>query len=89
MLEQSSQDFQAFLDQNQYTKRGILRYEKVFGRGFISTGGLETTEVSPRRCELSSHLNLLNYFIVLSAVSAVTKSTQSMARYLGLVRCDQ
>ena len=36
---------QEFLDQNQYTKKGILRYEKIFGKGFISTGGLETTQV--------------------------------------------
>ena len=43
--EQSSANFQAFLDQNQYTARGILRYETIFGRGFVSTGGLETTEV--------------------------------------------
>lgn len=40
------QDFQQFLDENQYTRNSILRYEKIFGRHFISTGGLETTEVS-------------------------------------------
>lgn len=42
----SSEQLQKFLDENQYTVNGILRYEKVFGEGFISTGGLETTEVS-------------------------------------------
>lgn len=42
----SSEQLQKFLDENQYTVKGILRYEKVFGEGFISTGGLETTEVS-------------------------------------------
>lgn len=42
----SSDQFQKFLDQNQYTENGILRYEKIFGRGFVSTGGLETTKVS-------------------------------------------
>lgn len=42
----SSEDFQQFLDQNQYSNNGILRYEKLFGRGFVSTGGLETTEVT-------------------------------------------
>lgn len=40
----SSEQLQKFLDENQYTVKGILRYEKVFGEGFISTGGLETTE---------------------------------------------
>jgi phosphoethanolamine N-methyltransferase len=28
----------------QYTRKGILRYEKIFGDGYISTGGPETTE---------------------------------------------
>lgn len=44
MAEKKGDEFQAFLDENQYTARGILRYEKIFGRGFVSTGGLETTE---------------------------------------------
>jgi phosphoethanolamine N-methyltransferase len=29
---------------NQYTRNGILRYERIFGRGFVSTGGLTTTK---------------------------------------------
>ena len=28
----------------QYSRAGILRYEKIFGEGYISTGGHETTE---------------------------------------------
>jgi phosphoethanolamine N-methyltransferase len=28
----------------QYTRTGILRYEKIFGHGYISTGGPETTD---------------------------------------------
>jgi phosphoethanolamine N-methyltransferase len=28
----------------QYTRTGILRYEKIFGAGYVSTGGPETTE---------------------------------------------
>jgi len=35
--------FQSFLDNHQYTQNNILRYEEIFGEGFISTGGLETT----------------------------------------------
>ncbi len=31
---------QEFLDQKQYKKDGILKYELIFGDGFISTGGL-------------------------------------------------
>ena len=44
--EGTGKEFQAFLDQNQYTARGILKYEKIFGRGFVSTGGLESTQVN-------------------------------------------
>jgi phosphoethanolamine N-methyltransferase len=36
--------FQRFLDNQQYTNKGILRYERVFGKGFVSTGGLDTTK---------------------------------------------
>ena len=28
----------------QYSRTGILRYEKIFGHGYVSTGGPETTE---------------------------------------------
>ncbi|XP_075044778.1 uncharacterized protein LOC142104163 isoform X2 [Mixophyes fleayi] len=45
--------FQQFLDNHQYSRRGILRYEKIFGEGFVSTGGLETTK------EFISMLNLV------------------------------
>jgi phosphoethanolamine N-methyltransferase len=45
MSNQSEKDFQKFLDENQYSIKGILRYEKIFGRGFVSTGGPETSEV--------------------------------------------
>jgi phosphoethanolamine N-methyltransferase len=33
-----------FMDNKQYTRNGVLRYEKIFGAGFISTGGVETTQ---------------------------------------------
>lgn len=36
--------FQEFLDNQQYTRRGILRYEKMFGAGYVSTGGPSTTK---------------------------------------------
>jgi len=36
--------FQEFLDLEQYTARNIRCYEWIFGRNFISPGGLETTE---------------------------------------------
>uniref|UniRef100_A0A8C7Z0A2 phosphoethanolamine N-methyltransferase n=1 Tax=Oryzias sinensis TaxID=183150 RepID=A0A8C7Z0A2_9TELE len=36
--------FQQFLDNQQYTRRSILRYEKMFGAGYVSTGGPSTTK---------------------------------------------
>jgi len=36
-------EFRHFLDHVQYSRNGILRYEKLFGHGFVSTGGRETT----------------------------------------------
>ncbi|KAH9488113.1 Phosphoethanolamine N-methyltransferase 3 [Bulinus truncatus] len=36
--------FREFLDKQQYSTRGILLYEKIYGRAFVSTGGLETTK---------------------------------------------
>jgi phosphoethanolamine N-methyltransferase len=32
-----------FMDHKQYSRRGVLTYEKIFGDGFVSTGGLTTT----------------------------------------------
>lgn len=43
-LDNHAKSKQEFLDSNQYKTNGVLRYEKIFGPGFISTGGLETTE---------------------------------------------
>ena len=36
---------QEFLDNNQYNRAGILMYERVFGQGFVSPGGMTTTKV--------------------------------------------
>jgi len=37
-------EFQQFLDTNQYSKNGILRYEQIFGVDYVSVGGETTTE---------------------------------------------
>uniref|UniRef100_A0A665XEH2 phosphoethanolamine N-methyltransferase n=1 Tax=Echeneis naucrates TaxID=173247 RepID=A0A665XEH2_ECHNA len=42
--QNSFSTFQQFLDNQQYTSRGILRYEKMFGTGYVSTGGPSTTK---------------------------------------------
>ena len=44
--EAQRSNFRAFLDGVQYSRNGILRYERIFGPGFVSTGGVETTKVS-------------------------------------------
>lgn len=36
-------EFRHFLDGAQYSTAGILKYERVFGAGFVSTGGAATT----------------------------------------------
>merc|ERR1712020_818515 len=35
--------FQNFLDTNQYARKGILLYERIFGTTYVSTGGESTT----------------------------------------------
>jgi len=51
---------QEFLDNNQYTLNGILRYEWIFGETFISTGGLETTEQFCAQLDLSPSCKVLD-----------------------------
>lgn len=59
----SSQDdkgFQQFLDNVQYKCDGILRYERVFGKGFVSTGGIETTEEFVAKLDLKPGQKVLD-----------------------------
>lgn len=51
---------QKFLDENQYTVNGILRYEKIFGEGFVSTGGIGTTEQYVARLNLKKDQEVLD-----------------------------
>nr|XP_033812629.1 phosphomethylethanolamine N-methyltransferase-like [Geotrypetes seraphini] len=44
LANQGYDTFQQFLDNKQYSRHGILRYERIFGDGFVSTGGLQTTK---------------------------------------------
>lgn len=43
-IKDKFQTFQQFLDHQQYTRPGILRYERMFGSGYVSTGGPSTTK---------------------------------------------
>jgi len=56
----ANENFQRFLDLNQYTKDGILRYERIFGHGFVSTGGSTTTEEVVRRLNLQPGQRVLD-----------------------------
>ncbi|KAF6136865.1 hypothetical protein GIB67_043254 [Kingdonia uniflora] len=51
---------QRFLDNVQYKCAGILRYERVFGHGFVSTGGLETTKEFVAKLELKPGQKVLD-----------------------------
>ncbi|KAK4779042.1 hypothetical protein SAY86_006570 [Trapa natans] len=52
--------FQRFLDNVQYKFSGILRYERVFGPGFVSTGGIETTREFVEKLELKPGQKVLD-----------------------------
>eukprot|EP00095_Tigriopus_kingsejongensis_P010973 maker-scaffold270_size230592-snap-gene-1.19 protein:Tk10973 transcript:maker-scaffold270_size230592-snap-gene-1.19-mRNA-1 annotation:"hypothetical protein DAPPUDRAFT_58148" len=49
-----------FLDDGQYSKNGILRYERIFGHTFVSTGGLETTQEFTKRLNLQPGMRVLD-----------------------------
>ncbi|KAI8528614.1 hypothetical protein RHMOL_Rhmol12G0161400 [Rhododendron molle] len=52
--------FQKFLDNVQYKLNGILRYERVFGQGFVSTGGMETTKEFVAKLDLKPGQKVLD-----------------------------
>lgn len=49
-----------FFDHKQYTRKGILRYEKIFGDGYITTGGHETTEEFIKQLDLKPNQRVLD-----------------------------
>lgn len=60
MASYNTSDFQKFLDQVQYSKNGVARYEWIFGQGYLSTGGLKTTEEIVPNLELKPGQKLLD-----------------------------
>ncbi|XP_059642006.1 phosphomethylethanolamine N-methyltransferase-like [Cornus florida] len=52
--------FQRFLDNVQYKCSGILRYERVFGQGFVSTGGIDTTKEFVAKLDLKPGQKVLD-----------------------------
>lgn len=51
---------QAFLDGNQYTEEGIRRYEFIFGKTYVSTGGEVTTEKFLKQLNLNKDTRVLD-----------------------------
>jgi phosphoethanolamine N-methyltransferase len=62
------------LDATQYTRQSILKYEKIFGKNFISTGGIESTQ------EIVAMLNLKPEMKVLDIGSGIGGSAFHMAQ---------
>lgn len=75
---QEYESFQAFLDENQYSRSSILRYERIFGPTYISTGGQETTT------EFCEKLNLQPGEKVLDVGCGIGGSAFHMARKYGV-----
>ena len=49
-----------FLDGNQYTEEGIAKYQLMFGDGFVSPGGVETTAEFAKLLQLQPDQNVLD-----------------------------
>ncbi|KAK9800739.1 hypothetical protein WJX73_003088 [Symbiochloris irregularis] len=58
--ESKATEFRQFLDEQQYNTNGILRYERIFGEGFVSTGGLATTEEFVKQLDLQPGQRVLD-----------------------------
>jgi len=69
---------QMWLDQNQYSRKGILRYEAIFGRTFVSVGGETTTK------EFTAQLGLTPGMKVLDIGCGTGGSAFYMARRYGV-----
>jgi len=83
--------FREFLDNQQYSQNSILRYERIFGRNYVRTGGKETTEVGACFCISHSNgwlnmtyitivirtmfISLLHYVLFLHSLTVLMTST--------------
>ena len=60
MSSYDSKEFQKFLDEQQYSRNGILRYEKIFGQDFVSTGGMDTSREFVKLLNLKTNQKVLD-----------------------------
>ena len=49
-----------FFDHKQYTTKSILRYEKIYGKGYITTGGQEQCEVFMKQLDFKENQRVLD-----------------------------
>jgi phosphoethanolamine N-methyltransferase len=56
----SAEKESAILDSSQYTSESILKYEKIYGRAFVSTGGLESTKEIVKMLGLKAGMSVLD-----------------------------
>jgi phosphoethanolamine N-methyltransferase len=73
----SIEEHSAILDSTQYTRESIQKYEEIFGRNFVSTGGLESTQ------GIVASLNLKPGMQVLDIGSGLGGSAFHMAQEYG------
>jgi len=52
---------QKWLDENQYSRNGIRRYEEIFGRTFVSVGGESTTSEFVAQLDLKPDMKVLDF----------------------------
>ena len=76
--QQDSVEFQNFLDTNQYSSSGLKRYEQIFGKYYVSTGGEATT------AKFCAEMNLLPGQKVLDIGSGMGGSAFFMAQHYGV-----
>lgn len=59
-ISTSTDEHSAQLDASQYTRESILKYEKIYGHNFISTGGFESTKIIIPTLELKPGMKVLD-----------------------------
>ena len=74
----AGEDLKKFLDANQYSRKSILRYEKIFGHTYVSTGGETTT------AEFCAEMGLRAGMKVLDVGSGIGGSAFFMASKYGV-----
>ena len=75
---QDSAEFQNFLDTSQYTNKGVTRYEKIFGKYYVSTGGEQTT------AKFCAEMNLQPGMKILDIGCGIGGSAFYMAQHYGV-----